>query len=552
MADSTPTTPFNSPVKPPTKLTRTQTPVPEAFLSHFTFREATLKGATVANTLLNKDLSLSSPLCRDINTDSTMQDDNEDDDSDDSDNDGEQEEEQEEEDRADGRERTLSVIDLDSAPSSLVPLSNNIFNNNNPGSPRALAMQADKKSKRVRVDASATNIKKTVRFDESRNTKHPHYSDDKRFFNQLESSIAFRTPTSASATRPVVSALIRRQSSSSSSSPVTFNSTRTSFSPFTFGNNPTNNANNTEDASSNQFSLSLENTSQEVMDFASSLSRLMGGSSADNSNNSSTDFLYSLGSPSSSPMRSFSPSFQNSPPSPVRPAFMSAYSPPMASSLSSCWSPTLESDKDEDEVMSSSSQLLSPPRPVSRGQSSSSSAKFTPRRPRISSPMRPQQQQSSSSAGVRPRFPSMLKREASNASFLDNYPSSLVADDEPSSPLVPVTPLAQLPDLQNNNNSIVPNHAAIAAAVLNMPSLTKSVSDVSNSKSSFQFDTTTSSSQHKRSSSWDFGQQQQQNTNAGAPLAPLSFGAPLFPMAPNKTQADNSIFPTPPDSQRPC
>ncbi|KAF9157718.1 hypothetical protein BGX20_003757 [Mortierella sp. AD010] len=541
-------TPFNSPVKPPSKLTRTQTPVPEAFLSHFTFQEATLKGATVANTLLNKDLTLSSPLCRDINTDSTMQDDNDDndDDSDEEDNNNDDDEG----DRATGRERTLSIIDLDNAPSTNITINNN----DNSGSPRALAMQADKKSKRVRVDASATNIKKTVRFDESKNTEHPHYSDS-------ESSIAFRASTSAFATRPVVSALVRRQTSSSSSPPDVFNSTRTSFSPFTFGNIPTNNSdtnnnnnnnNNNKDASSNQFSLSLENTSQEVMDFASSLNRLMGGSSVDSSNSSSTNFQSSFGSPSRSPL-SFSPSFQNSPPSPVRPMTMSAYSPPVASSLSSCWSPTLESDKDEDEVMSS--QPLSPPRPVSRRQSSSSSAKFTPRRPRISTPLRPLQQQSSSSAGVRPRFPSMLKREASNASFLDNYPSSLVADDEePSLSPASVAPPVRLSDLQSNSNSIAPNHAVIAAAVLNIPSLTKSVSDVSSSKSSFQFDTTTSSSQLKRSSSWDFGQQQQQqqqqqNTNAGAPLAPLSFGSPLFSMAPNMTRANNSIFPTPPDSQ---
>ncbi|KAF9112316.1 hypothetical protein BGX27_003635 [Mortierella sp. AM989] len=538
MTDSTSTpNALNSSIKR-TKLVRTQTPVPDSVLSHFTFREATLKGATTANTLLNKNLTLESPLCRDIN-------DNIDNDSNsniDSDDESDNEQVQEDDHENDGRERTSTILDLDSAPANFPSFASAT----SPSSPRALAMQADKKSKRVRMDASAT-IKKTVRFDESRNTEHPHYSEDKRF-NQFGSSISTRTFTSASATRPVISALIRRQSSSITSSS---NAPRPPFSPFTFNVNNINNV-NAENTPTNQFSLSLENTSQDVMDFASSLSRLMGGS-ADN-NNSNTNFLSSpfsqasFSSSASSPLRSFSPTFQNSPPSPVRPSFLAAYSPPMASSLSSCWSPTLGSDRDGDETMESCSQPLSPPRPVSRAQSSSSSGKFIPRRPRISSPMRPQQQVSLTS-GARPRFPSMLKREASNASFLDNYPSSLVADessDELPMPQAPVTPLRQLP-VNPTIQSSAPNHAAIAAAVLNMPSLTKSISDMSSTKSSFEFDAT---SQHKRSSSWDLGQSITTATTSATVPAPLSF-APLFPLAPNRRQleATSPLSPTPPDSQ---
>ncbi|KAF8977792.1 hypothetical protein BGZ46_007124 [Entomortierella lignicola] len=533
MADSTQNTPFT-----PSKLVRTRTPVPDVFHSTFVFKEASLKGATNANTLLNKNLTLESPLCRDIIPSSQSYDsesDNEDDDEmQDSSN-------KDEERQQEGRERSDSILDLDCPSSS----STNLVSRSPPGSPRALAMQTDKKSKRIRLDASATIVKKTVRFDESKNTEHPHYSDDNRFSHILSS-------TFSSATRPVVSALSRRRSNTSSSNPTSFFNP-SSFS-FTSCNDNNNNNNNTENPneSSNQFSLSLENTSQEVMDFASSLSRLMGVASADSSEGS--NFLspsFSFGSPTSSPMRSLSPGFQKSPPSPVRPAFMSAYSPPMASSLSSFWSPTLESD--DDQVMESSSQQLSPPNPVSKGPK-----KFTPRRPRISSPMRSmQQQQSSSQSGApKPRFPSMLKREASNASFLDNYPSSLVDEDsldldEPSTSQIPMVPPFQVtvtpPVFQNSGE---PDHAAIASAVLNMPSLTKSASDLSNSKTtSFQFDTT---SLLKRSSSWDFGQtasnnnnnNSNSNNNAGdaSTPAPFSFTS-LFFKDGSQTELNQSTLP---------
>ncbi|KAF9426158.1 hypothetical protein BGZ76_002878 [Entomortierella beljakovae] len=484
----------------PAKLVRTHTPLPDTFLSHFTFREATLKGTTAANTRLNKDLSLSSPLCRDINSNSHNDDDDDDDESeynsdcDDNGDDGDEgmkSQENNDDDDQEGRKRTSSVLDLDSMPGE----SPSFLSITRSGSPRALAMQADKKSKRVRVDPSTT-IKKTVRFDESRNTKFTYTTEN------TGSSILARTITSASATRPVVSALIRRQSSTSTPPPF-------SFSPFTFNNSNTfnnsinnninnnNNANNAnhENSSSNQFSLSLENTSQDVMDFASSLSRLMGGSTESKSTFLSPPFSQaSLANSANSPMRSISPVFQNSPPSPVRSSPMSTYSPPVSSSLSSFWSPSLGED-DEDELMESSQSSLSS-RPISKP-----SGKFTPRRPRVSSPLRTQP------TGPRPRFPSMLKREASNASFMDNYPASLTLD-EPSTPEEPAELANQIP-MMSNLQSGSPNHAAIAAAVLNMPSLTKSVSDVSITTSP-KFDI---APQHRRSSSWDLGQTSTSSSN---------------------------------------
>ncbi|KAF9935722.1 hypothetical protein BGZ67_003139 [Mortierella alpina] len=287
----------------------------------------------------------------------------------DSDNDDSDSDNEDEDDERDGRERTTDVVNL----ASLDPSASS---STAPGDSPTLSLQAEKRSKRIRVDPSAPAMAKRVRFDESRNTVHLHYRNSS--VTPPGSPEAAYAPTA----QPLAPALVRRQSSS----------------PDTF-------------------SLSLENTSQEVIDFASSLTRLMGSGAASQSESSS---MFSL--QQRSPLSSYN-SFQASPPSPVRPAFMS-YSPPPSSSLSSCWSPSFEDDN-EDESMNDAS--LSPTRPNFQAPPTST---FTPRRSRVSSNLSPSRSQVST-APTKPRFPAMLKREASNASFLDSYPTSLAPETAP-------------------------------------------------------------------------------------------------------------------------
>ncbi|KAF9575010.1 hypothetical protein EC968_004770 [Mortierella alpina] len=350
------------------RLVRSNTPVPASFLAHPTL-EDTLAAQTTSNTLTNRNMlqlhtSLFQDLVQDDNHDDQGQASSQDAHSSDNDNDSE-----DEDDERDGRERTTNVVNLaslDPSDSSSTP----------PGDSPALSLQAEKRSKRIRVDPSAPALAKRVRFDESRNTVHLHYRNSS--VTPPGSPETVYTPTS----QPLASALVHRPSSS----------------PDTF-------------------SLSLENTSQEVIDFASSLTRLMGGGASSQSESSSM-----FGLQQRSPLSSFS-SFQASPPSPVRPTFMS-YSPPPSSSLSSSWSPSFEDDN-EDESMNDAS--LSPTRPNFQAPPTST---FTPRRPRVPSNLSPSRSQGSA-VPTKPRFPAMLKREASNASFLDSYPTSLAPETAP-------------------------------------------------------------------------------------------------------------------------
>ncbi|KAF9949115.1 hypothetical protein BGZ70_001922 [Mortierella alpina] len=319
-------------------------------------------------------------------------------DSSDSENDDSDNDNEDEDDERDGRERSTDVVNL----ASLDP---SVSSSTPPGDSPALSLQAEKRSKRIRVDPSAPAIAKRVRFDESRNTVHLHYRNSS--VTPPGSPEAVYTPTS----QPLAPALIRRQSSS----------------PDTF-------------------SLSLENTSQEVIDFASSLTRLMGGGPGSASQSESSALF---GLQQRSPLSSFN-SFQASPPSPVRPTFLS-YSPPPSSSLSSSWSPTFEDDN-EDESMNEAS--LSPTRPTFQAP---------PTFPRSVAP-------------AKPRFPAMLKREASNASFLDSYPISLAPETVPESSATPrnrpspssftprrprVNPGASLPGSLRSNASARPRLPAM-------------------------------------------------------------------------------------------
>ncbi|KAG0200711.1 hypothetical protein BGX28_006306 [Mortierella sp. GBA30] len=365
-----------SPTLRHSRLVRTHTPVPGSFLSSPAPQD-TLAAQTSSNTLMNRNmLQLHTSLFQDL-----AQDEDEDEDISDEDkdtqgrieaSDGEQEDSDDDDDNA-GREQTNSVANLsalDPSDSATAP----------PNDTPTLALQADKRSKRVRVDPSARSPVKKVRFDESKNTVHEHHRSSSISPPCSPQRIPLFT------TRPLVPALSRRQS---------------------------------ETGSSERFSLSLENTSQEVMDFASSLTRLMGGGGG------SPDLESSASSPlpsqrQRSPLSSFS-TFKASPPSPIRPSFMS-YSPPPSSSLSSSWSPSFDDDND-DEDASMDGRRLSPTRPTL--QDSPSSSTFTPRRPRVPSNLSPTRPQDSTTTPSRPRFPAMLKREASNASFLDSYPTSL-------------------------------------------------------------------------------------------------------------------------------
>ncbi|KAF9908457.1 hypothetical protein EC991_009810 [Linnemannia zychae] len=370
------------------------------------------------------------------------------------------------EEKEQGREQSDTIIHLNkpSSPPTALPRFTFLSAPTAPSTTAtpgdSFALLADKTSKRVRVtDPSATSESssrrrnrssspylldndadyttatsspsKRVRFDESRNQVHWHHR------NSSISPPGSPAPAINLKAQPLVSALLRRSPyNQSPSSSFDFDESFTSVS--------SSSSSNAGNLSPEKFTLSLDNTSQEVMDFASSLTRLMGGSAANlgsqesdtsitstsNSNHNSFSFNSPM-LPSSASPRIFSSMFQASPPSPVRPSFMS-YSPPPSSSLSSCWSPIMD-DEDEDDSMATAPRMSPPPPPVLVQKKTR--APFVPRRPRNAgnlSPTRP---------GVAPaiprRFPSMLKREASNASFLDNYPASLAPDADESDQLFP-------------------------------------------------------------------------------------------------------------------
>ncbi|KAG0355742.1 hypothetical protein BGZ54_001027 [Gamsiella multidivaricata] len=432
------------------RLVRTQTPVPDSFFSNPAPEENTLKAQTSSNTLVNRNmLRMGTSLFWDLvgqhddnsnsnsnnsnNDDGDSASDNSDSDSDsDKDEDDDKADEDEDDNEQDGRERSPAIVDLNSS-SSLPTASLS-------GSPPSFAMQASKKSKRVRIDASAALSGKRVRFDESRNTVHLHYRNSS--ISPPDSPEMVRSPSATDPTRPLVSALSPRRSQSTSTPPL-----------------------------DSHFELSLENTSQEVMDFASSLSRLMGGASAnsgsqDSTTSSNSTFLSPTSSPS--PLRSFA-MFQGAPPSPVRPSFMSAYSPPSSSSLSSCWSPIMDDDEDDDENedeeddsmdgTASAKRPLSPTRPAPRVRTPTT---FQSRRPRHSLAGNAA---AAGNSSPRPRLPAMLKREASNASFLDSYPASLAPDEPPSHENSTSPVMAS----GGNSSSSSMAHATIATAVLNTP-----------------------------------------------------------------------------------
>ncbi|KAF9118908.1 hypothetical protein BGW39_000756 [Mortierella sp. 14UC] len=412
---------------------------------------------------------------------------------------------QEDEEKEQGREQSDIIIHLDkpsSPPSALPRFAFLSAPTATPGD--SFALLADKTSKRVRVtgpssasqnssrrrsrssspilldnDADYTpatsSSSKRVRFDESKNRVHWH---------NRNSSISPPGSPVAPATinlkaQPLVSALLRRSSpyNQSPSSSFDFDESFTSVS--------SSSSSNAGNLSPEKFTLSLDNTSQEVMDFASSLTRLMGGSATNlgsqesdtSTNNNRSSFSFNSPMlPSSASSRIFSTMFQASPPSPVRPSFMS-YSPPPSSSLSSCWSPTFD-DEDEDDSMETA-QRISPPPPPAPIQKKTR-APFVPRRPRNTgnlSPTRP---------GVAPavprRFPSMLKREASNASFLDNYPASLAPDADESDQLffppvsrvspppaaaaamtVPIVPRMSTPPREASVSPVLPSSLASSA-----------------------------------------------------------------------------------------
>ncbi|KAF9180742.1 hypothetical protein BGZ50_006019 [Haplosporangium sp. Z 11] len=494
----------SAPTKP-SRLVRTQTPIPTSFLSSHTIEDA-IKAQTASNTLINRNmLHLHTPLFQDLATDQDNDDEEEEDEEE------EEEEEEDEDEKQDGRSYDNTLLDLNKPTSPSATSFASLDSTSNP----TFALQADKKSKRIRVDphASAISSGKRVRFDESKNVIHVH---------SCTSSISPPVARSQNPTRPLIPALTRSSSQTSTSFSTSFNTSFGASSSIAgFGQT-------LGSVSPQKFSLSLENTSQDVLDFTSSLTRLMGGAGSQDSDTMS--FSQASGSPHfgqqqqhSSPLRTTS-MFQASPPSPVRPSFMS-YSPPPSSSLSSCWSPSLD---DDDEDVTMSTRPLSPQRPVARA---SQAPKFTPRRPRFAPNASPSRMQPSN-AGTKPRFPVMLKREASNASFLDSYPASLAP--EPSSP-----PRLASPSRDNSPNSVAQtinqqSASEVAAFVLNMPLLTKSMSDLSAETSSVE----TMGRSLKRSSSFEI----KQNASRKQTLTL----APLFPHQPKTTV---SFFATSPDSQ---
>ncbi|KAF9919112.1 hypothetical protein BX616_001522 [Lobosporangium transversale] len=436
--------------------------------------------------------------------------------------------EEEDEHAQDGRD-IHDVLDLNATSSNSL---SSVFSVTTLGSPPTLAVQGRKKAKRVRVDAHATVHERKVRFDETKNTEHPHFSLDERF-DQSTSPIVLSPILSP--TNPLFSTLSQPPLSSS-------------FGPQIHDQGEDNDDDNSQDTT-------LFCASQQFQDVASSLDRLMGNGSP-NSSILSPPFTFS--SPTSSPIRSptWSPSnspslgspftFQDAPPSPVRPAFLSArYSPPSSSSLSSSWSPSFDSNSaqgDSDNNAFETAQVPSPRRPSPKRTS------FSPRRPRITSLGQHQFSPSSVSGSPRPRFPCMLKRENSSMALLDNEHGNLTPERpalrkrELSSLFLSLTDHQQEQVSSSTLNLITPpNEQSVSsvfgvetavnpdtvqfntaiATILNPnmpPTLKKSSSENLNSSNAFWFDTPSKTSQLKRFSSFDL--------NRASSSEPLSFKMP--------------------------
>ncbi|KAF9139973.1 hypothetical protein BG015_001840 [Linnemannia schmuckeri] len=523
-------------------------------------------------------------------------------------------EDNDDEDRTEGREQSDSMIDLNEPSSPPTSLPRFAFlsaptapTTTTPGN--SFALLADKTSKRVRVTAdpaassqnsnqrsnrsrsrsrsrSTTPIlseiddndykpatsspSKRVRFDESKNRVHWHHRS---------SSISPPGSPVASInlkTQPLVSALLRRSQYRGNQSPSAsfdFDESFTSVGSSTSSNGSGGNQ------SPEKFTLSLENTSQDIMDFTSSLTRLMGSGTLEGSQESDTSSTSGISFaafnsplPMSASSRVFSNMFQASPPSPVRPSFMS-YSPPPSSSLSSCWSPTM--DDDEDDSMETAPRISPPPPPVPVQKKAR--APFVPRRPRNTgnlSPTRP-----GAVPGAPRRFPSMLKREASNASFLDNYPASLApgpGDDDynPSSsstsrvsPPPPaaatVVPRMSTPPREASVSPVLQSFSLPATPAVSLPLLSagaaattpllrKSISDIplrslkNSSNSSFWLDAQKIVPQFKKSASFNEFMDTCNSNNNSNNYKNLSQEdvimslAPLFPLQ-NSTPADSQL-----------
>ncbi|KAG0288066.1 hypothetical protein BGZ96_008101 [Linnemannia gamsii] len=518
-----------------------------------------------------------------------------------------------EEPREEGREQSDTVINLNK-PSSLPTSLPRFAFLSAPSAPavpttpgNSFALLADKTSKRVRVtdpassrnssqssnrsrsrsrstspillDVNDSDYKPTtsspskrVRFDESKNQVHWHHRS-----SSISPPGSPAAPINLKA-QPLVSALLRRSHYGNYSPSASFDFDES----FTSVSSSTSSIGSGGNQSPEKFTLSLENTSQDVMDFASSLTRLMGSgnlggsqeSDASSNSISSTSFAtFNTSLPMSASSRIFSNMFQASPPSPVRPSFMS-YSPPPSSSLSSCWSPTM--DDDEDDSMETAPRISPPPPPVLAQKKVR--APFVPRRPRNTgnlSPTRP-----GVAPGVPRRFPSMLKREASNASFLDNYPASLAPGPDDNQPFTSVSRVSPPPSPAAEAVTVVPRmstppreaslspvlssatHAtpavslpllsAGAAAPMTTPLLRKSISDIplrslkNNSNSNIWLDAQKIVPQFKKSASFNefmVTSNSNSSNNISKTLSQedvIMSLAPLFPLQ-GSTPADSQL-----------
>ncbi|KAG0302102.1 hypothetical protein BGZ97_002501 [Linnemannia gamsii] len=542
--------------------------------------------------------SVDSQLHSNVNNDNLFQDpDNNHSDNDENDEDNNEE-------SREGREQSDTVINLNRPSSPPTALPRFAFLSA-PSAPTAtttlgdsFAMLADKTSKRVRVTDPASSQSsqsshrsrsrsrstspillvndgdykpatsspsKRVRFDESKNRVHWHHRS-----SSISPPGSPAAPINLKA-QPLVSALLRRSQYGNHSPSASFDFDE-SFTSVGSSNGSGGNQ------SPEKFTLSLENTSQDVM--ASSLTRLMssgnlGGSqesdTSSNSINSASFAAFNSPLPMSASSRVFSNMFQASPPSPVRPSFMS-YSPPPSSSLSSCWSPTM--DDDEDDSMETAPRMSPPPPPVPVQKKVR--APFVPRRPRNTgnlSPTRP-----GAAPGVPRRFPSMLKREASNASFLDNYPASLAPgpdDDQlsasasrvspPPTPAAAVTavPRISTPPHEASLSPVLsfrtpatpavslPLLPAGVAAPITTPLLRKSISDIplrslkNNSNSNIWLDAQKAVPRFKKSASFNEFMASNSNSinNISKTLSQedvIMSLAPLFPLQ-SSTPADSQF-----------
>ncbi|KAF9577482.1 hypothetical protein BGW38_007278, partial [Lunasporangiospora selenospora] len=329
---------------------------------------------------------------------------------DDSDNDGDRRRDQQ------AREVSSKIINLSKVSPSPSSSQENV---SQATEEPVLAVQSLRQSsKRVRIDPASGLHRKRVRFNLAKNQIFRPSSPSQQAL-QVYNPRPWWMPSEIS--RPVLKpalkpALVRRPNDMGPQSfPDTFSQPLSQQEPFT---------------------LSLENTSQDVLNFASSLSRLMGSSS-----NGSLDQQTMGSSPSSSPLRTFM--FKNAPPSPVRPAYMSYMSPPPRSSLSSSWSMSMDEDNsmmDAASYNSDNDRLLRRP------------AAFSPRRPRVTTlatgatavaagtvqvgggaeGSNTSQTGTSAAPSGLYRMPSLLKREVS---FMDNLVPGLKPEPTPESPL---------------------------------------------------------------------------------------------------------------------